>query len=162
MTDERVEPGPLASGREPLRRPSSVVGAVLLLAFWWAYTLAVDVALLAEVGGAGNWLALAGCTVAVVAVLRGLWHGSPTAWWVVHGFAVSFALAFLVGAGVMLLVGPRLGSLITTPLAPVFVVAIAGGLLAVLAPLAGGILVRTAPARVWCGRPSTRRPARVR
>jgi hypothetical protein len=36
-----------------------------LLAVWRAYTFAVDVALLAHVGGAGNWIALAVGTVAV-------------------------------------------------------------------------------------------------
>ncbi|MEU4772635.1 hypothetical protein [Micromonospora sp. NPDC023644] len=158
MTGQSLDPAPLTSGREPLRRPASIVVSMLLLASWWAYTVAVDVVLLAEVGGAGNWLALACCTAALAAVLRGLWHGSPTAWRVVHRFAAPVAVAFLVGAGIMLVFGPRLGSLITTPVAPAHLAAATGGLLAVLALLVSGLLVRTAPARAWCGR----RPRPVR
>ncbi|MEH1098795.1 hypothetical protein [Micromonospora sp. CPCC 205561] len=152
MTDEPSSPGPLTAGPEPLRRPASIVGSMLLLAFWWAYLLAVDVALLAEVGGAGNWLALAGCTVAVVVVLRGLWRGGQTAWRVVHRFAAPVAVTFLAGAASVLLLGPHLGSLVTTPVEPAVVVALAGGALAVLALLAGGLLVRTRSARAWCVR----------
>ncbi|MDT0533255.1 hypothetical protein RM555_30130 [Micromonospora sp. DSM 115977] len=151
MTDEPSEPGALPAGRESMRRPPSIVVSMVLLASWWAYTLAVVVALLGEVGGAGNWLALACCTAAAAAVLRGLWHGGPTAWRVVHGFAAPVAVAFLVGAGIMLLFGPRLGSLITPPVDPALIATAAGGLLAVLALLASGLLVRTAPARAWCG-----------
>ncbi|KAB1158759.1 hypothetical protein F6X68_10245 [Micromonospora sp. AMSO12t] len=152
MTDEPLESGPLPAGREPMRRPSSIVISMVLLALWWAYTIVVAVTLLGAVGGAGNWLALACCTAAAAAVLRGLWHGGPTAWRVVHGFAAPVAVAFLVGAGIMLLFGPRLGSLITPPVDLAFVAATAGGLLAVLALLVSGLLVRTAPARAWCGR----------
>ncbi|MGC4788747.1 hypothetical protein ACLQ22_13070 [Micromonospora sp. DT178] len=152
MTDEALEPGLPPAGREPMRRPPSIVISMVLLALWWAYTIVVAVALLGAVGGAGNWLALACCTAAAAAVLRGLWHGGPTAWRVVHGFAAPVAVAFLVGAGIMLLFGPRLGSLITPPVDPAFVATTAGGLLAVLALLVSGLLVRTAPARAWCGR----------
>ncbi|MEU7934990.1 hypothetical protein [Micromonospora echinofusca] len=152
MIDEPLDPGALPNGREPLRRPPAIVVSTLLLAFWWAYTLAVDVALLGEVGGVGNWVALVCCTGAVAVVLRGLWRGGPTAWRVVHRFAAPVALAFLTGAGIMLLFGPRLGSLITAPVDPALIAALAGGLLAVLALAASGLLVRTSPARAWCGR----------
>ncbi|MGC4805604.1 hypothetical protein [Micromonospora sp. DT233] len=138
--------------RRPLRRPASIVATVLLLACWWAYLLAVDVTLLAGVGGVGNWIALAGCTVAVVAVLRGLWHGGPLAWRVVRALAAPVALAVLAGIGGMLLYGPSPASLISAPVAPAGIAAVVGGLLAVLALLGGGLLVRTASARTWCGR----------
>ncbi|BCL13129.1 hypothetical protein [Micromonospora sagamiensis] len=150
MTGEPSRPRLSAGGRGPLRRPTSIVASMLLLASWWAYMFAVNVVLLAEAGGAGQWLALAGCTVAVVLVLRGLWRGGPTAWRVVHRFAAPVALAFLGGIGAMLVFGPRLGALITTPVAPATIAAMAGGLLAVLALLVSGLLVRTAPARAWC------------
>ena len=152
MTNKPSGAGPLTAGREPLRRPSSIVASMVLIGFWWVYMLAVDVALLAEVGGAGNWFALACCTVAVAAVLRGLWHGGPTAVRVVRRFAVPVAVAFLAGAGTMLVLGPRLESLVTTPVDAVVVVTMAGGLLAVLALLVSGLLVRTGSARAWCGR----------
>lgn len=84
-------------------------------------------------------------------MLRGLWHGGPTAWRVVRGFAAPVAVAFLVAAGIMLLFGPRLGSLITTPVDPALIATAAGGLLAVLALSVSGLLVRTASARAWCG-----------
>ncbi|WP_433386792.1 hypothetical protein [Micromonospora sp. KLBMP9576] len=151
MTNEPPD-RPQPAGRGPTRRPASIVVSVSLLALWWAYALAVDIVLLGAVGGAGNWLALACCTVAAVAVLRGLWHGGPLAWRVVHRFAAPVAVAVLGGAGIMLLLGPSPGSLITPPVDPAFVAAAAGGLLTVLALLVSGLLVRTAPARAWCGR----------
>jgi hypothetical protein len=151
MINKPPDPGRLTAGREPLRRPAGIVMSTVLIAVWWAYALAVDVALLAEVGGAGNWLALGCCTVAIGAVLRGLWHGGPLAWRVVHRFAVPVAAAFLVGAGIMLVLGPNLGSLVTTPADPALIAAAGGGLLAVPALLASGLLVRTASARAWCG-----------
>ncbi|MEW2377578.1 hypothetical protein AB0883_15970 [Micromonospora sp. NPDC047812] len=152
MTDEPLAPGLLPAGRAPMRRPPSIVISMVLLALWWAYTIVVAVGLPGAVGGAGNWLALACCTAAAAAVLRGLWHGGPTAWRVVHGFAAPVAVAFLVGAGIMLLFGPRPGALVTPPVDPAFVAATTGGLLAVLALLVSGLLVRTAPAHAWCGR----------
>ncbi|WCN79456.1 hypothetical protein [Micromonospora sp. LH3U1] len=123
-----------------------------LLAFWWAYMLAVDVALLAEVGGAGNWLTLAGCTVAVAAVLRGLWYGGPTAWRVMHWFAAPIAAALLLGIGNLLRVGPLPDALRSGEIDPAIAAAMGCGLLALLALLTGGLLVRTAAARAWCGR----------
>ncbi|SCG18807.1 hypothetical protein GA0070610_5158 [Micromonospora echinofusca] len=157
MTDEPLGPGPPTMGREPSPRPSSIVASILLLAFWLAYTVAVNTVLLADVGGTGNWLTMVCCTVVAAAVLRGLWRGSPTAWWVVHRFAAPVAAAFPVGLGIMLLFGPRLGSLVTPPIDPAFIAATAGAVLAVLALLVSGLLVRTAPARAWCGRPSPSR-----
>jgi hypothetical protein len=148
MISEPLRPGPAATGR----RPPSISAGVLLFAFWWVYVLAVDIALLAEVGGVGNWLALGGCTVAVGVLLRGLRRGGPTAWQVAQRFAVGVGLAFLGGAGTMLLFGPRLGSLVTSPVEPAVLVGIAGGLLAVPALLLSGLLLRTASARAWCGR----------
>lgn len=148
MISKPLRPGPAATGR----RPPSIGASVLLFAFWWVYVLAVDIALLAEVGGTGNWLALGGCTVAVGVLLRGLRRGGPTAWRVAQRFAVGVGLAFLGGAGTMLLFGPRLGSLIAPPVEPVVVVGMLGGLLAVLALLVSGLRLRTASARAWCGR----------
>ncbi|KOX03220.1 hypothetical protein ACWD6L_02885 [Micromonospora profundi] len=142
----------LPTVRRPLRRPPSIVASMSLLAFWWAYTIAVDVALLAHVGGAGNWLALAACTVAVAAVLRGLWSGGPTAWRVMHWFAAPVAAALLLGIGNLLRVGPLSGALRSGELDPGIAAAMACGLLALLALLAGGLLVRTSSARAWCGR----------
>jgi hypothetical protein len=132
------------------RRPPSI--SVLLFAFWWVYVRAVDISLLAEVGDAGNWLALGACTVAVGVLLRGLRRGGPIAWRVAQQFAVGVRLAFLGGAATMRLFGPRLGSLIKPPVEPIAVVGIPGGLLAVLALLVSGLLLRTASARAWCSR----------
>jgi hypothetical protein len=148
MTSERLHPGPAATGR----RPSSISASVLLFACWWAYVLAADIALLAEVGGAGNWLALGGCTVAVGFLLRGLRRGGPAARRVAQRLALGVPLAFFGGAATMLLFGPRLGSLITSPVEPVVLLGILGALLALLALLASGLLLRTASARAWCER----------
>jgi hypothetical protein len=138
--------------REPPRRPRSIIASMALLAFWWANTVAVNVALLADVGGVGNWLALAGCTVAVAAVLRGLWYGGPTAWRVMHWFAAPVAAALLLGIGSLLLTGGAPGTLRPAEIGPSLAAALVCGLLALLALLAGGLLVRTRPARAWCGR----------
>lgn len=74
----------------------------------------------------------------------------------VQRFAAPVAVAVLAGVVSMLLFGPRLGSVITTPIDPTFIAAIAGAVLAVLALLVSGLLVRTAPARAWCDRPAPR------
>jgi len=147
----QTEPSPTAD-RIPPRRPGSILASTSLLAFWWAFTLAVDVALLATTGGAGNWLALAGCTVAVAVLLRGLWYGGPTAWRVTHRFAAPVAAALLLGLGFLLLAGPPPGSLRPGTIEPATVVALGCSLPALLALLAAGLLVRTSSARAWCGR----------
>ncbi|MFC7530019.1 hypothetical protein [Actinoplanes sp. GCM10030250] len=152
MTTDRLHHVALPADRKPPRRPLSIVASMSLLAFWWAYTLAVDVALLAESGGAGNWLALAGCTVAVVGVLRGLWYGGPTAWRVMRWFAAPVAAALLLAIAGLLLGGPLLSALRTIEIDPALAAAMACGPLALFALLASGLLVRTAPARAWCGR----------
>ncbi|MGA3541826.1 hypothetical protein ACK8GE_21335 [Micromonosporaceae bacterium DT194] len=149
MISESSHPVPSPTTRKLLRRPRSIVASTVLLALWWAYTLAVDVALLAEVGGAGNWLALAVCTVAVGAVLRGLWYGGSFAWRVMHWFAAPVAAAFLIGIGGLLFFGPLLEVLRSDETGLAIAAAMTCSLSALLA---SGLLVRTRPARAWCGR----------
>lgn len=150
MTTDPFRLRPSAAVLEPPRRPRVIVASVSLLAVWWIYTLALDAALLADVGGAGNWIALAACTAAVAGVLRGLWRGGATARRVVQWFAAPVAIAFLGGIGSFLLIEPLPQAVRRSGTDPAVVAMLAGSLLAVLALLVSGLLVRTLAARAWC------------